>query len=231
MTALVTVLVMISEIVITFLPGGGRVASEEITIVDWFGLFQSSWFMGLRNLGLMNMIAATLMIPTSLAVVGALRRGHAPWAGLALILSIIGASVYLAGNTGFAMLNLSGRYAAASSEAQRAAIEAAGRAMLARGESHTPGTFVAFLFLECGGILLSAVMSRSPHFGRWTAITGIVGNGFLLAFELISDFVPVLFDASLALALIGGPMSMVWYVLTARDLLRLARAAEAPRAT
>jgi hypothetical protein len=227
-TAFVTVLVMLSEIAITFLPGGGRVAPENVTVVDWFELFQRSWFLGLRNLGLINILAASLMIPASLAVFGALKRQHEPWAALGLVLSLIGAGVYLAGNTGFAMLNLSARYWAATTAAERAAIEAAGRAMLALGESHTPGTFLAFLFLSGGGILLSALMWRSASFGRGTAIAGVLGNSLLVIFEIISDFVPPLFDASLAIAAAGGLLAMAWYVLVGRDLLRIARKPTGP---
>jgi hypothetical protein len=43
-TAFLTVLVMVSEIVITFLPGGGRVAPEDVTILTWFKQFQDNWF-------------------------------------------------------------------------------------------------------------------------------------------------------------------------------------------
>jgi len=222
-TAWITVLVMISEIVITFLPGGGRVAPENVTVVDWFELFQDSWFLGLRNLGLINMIATSLMIPTVLALFGALRRDRESFAALAVLLSFLGAGAYLASNTGFGMLTLSGQYAAATTVAQRAAIEAAGRAMLALGESHTPGTFVPFLLIEAGGILISVVMLSSASFGRATAITGILGNGLLLLFEFVSDFVPALFGASLFIALGGGLLSMAWYVLVGRELLRLGR--------
>src|SRR3990172_9374117 len=76
--AFVGVLFMISEIVITFLPGGGRVNPENVTVVNWFELFQDSWFLGLRNLGLINMIATTLLIPTMVALLGALRDKHGP---------------------------------------------------------------------------------------------------------------------------------------------------------
>ena len=95
--------------------------------------------------------------------------------------------------------------------------------MLALGESHTPGTFVPFLLIEAGGILISAVMLGTTNFERWTAITGILGNGLLLLFEMVSDFFPALFSASLFIALGGGLLSMAWYVLVGRDLLRMGR--------
>ena len=220
-TAFLTVLVMVSEIVITFLPGGGRVAPEDVTILTWFNLFQDNWFLGLRNLGLINMIAAALLLPTALALFGALRAAHEPWAALALIVSVVGAAVYFAGYTGFPMLALSKQYGAATTEAQRAAIVAAGQAMLALGESHTPGTFVAFLLLQSGALLNSGLMFRSEHFARATAVTGLLGGALLLAYEIVSDFIPALFAMSLFIAMAGGLLSLVWWVLVGRDLLRL----------
>ena len=226
-TAFLTVLVMVSEIVITFLPGGGRVAPEDVTILTWFDLFHHSWFLGLRNLGLINMIAAALLLPTVLALFGALRAAQEPWAALALILSVVGAAVYLAGNTGFPMFALSKQYAATTTEAQRAAIVAAAQAMLALGESHTPGTFVAFLLLQSGALLNSVLMLRSEHFARATAVTGLLGGALLLTFELVSDFIPALFAMSLFIAMAGGLLSLVWYVLVGRDLVRLGAVAPA----
>jgi hypothetical protein len=220
-TAFLTVLVMVSEIVITFLPGGGRVAPEDVTILTWFNLFQDNWFLGLRNLGLINMIAAALLLPTALALFGALRAAHEPWAALALIVSVVGAAVYFAGNTGFPMFALSKQYAAATTDAQRAAIVAAGQAMLALGESHTPGTFVAFLLLQSGALINSSLMLRSEHFTRATAITGLLGGALLLTFEIVSDFIPALFAMSLFIAIAGGLLSLVWWILVGRDLLRL----------
>jgi hypothetical protein len=221
-TAFLTVLVMVSEIVITFLPGGGRVAPEDVTILTWFNLFQDNWFLGLRNLGLINMIAAALLLPTALALFGALRAAHEPWAALALIVSVVGAAVYFAGNTGFPMFALSRQYAAATTDAQRAAIVAAGQAMLALGESHTPGTFVAFLLLQSGALINSSLMLQSEHFTRATAITGLLGGALLLTFEIVSDFIPALFAMSLFIAIAGGLLSLVWWILVGRDLLRLA---------
>jgi hypothetical protein len=220
-TAFLTVLVMVSEIVITFLPGGGRVAPEDVTILTWFDLFHDNWFLGLRNLGLINMIAAVLLLPTVLALFGALRAFREPWAVLAMIVSVVGAGVYLAGNTAFPMFALSRQYAAATTEAQRAVIVAAGQAMLALGESHTPGTFVAFLLLQSGALLNSGLMLRSEHFARSTAVTGLLGGALLLAFEVVADFIQALFAMSLFVAMAGGLLSLVWYILVGRDLLRL----------
>jgi hypothetical protein len=200
--ALATVVVGIAEIMITFLPGGARVPASEMGVVQWFALLQNNGFIGLRNLGLLNIFLVALAVPFNLALFGAHRRVNPAYAALALVVSLVSVAVFYATNRAFSMLALSNAYAAATTEAQRVALAAAGEAMLAVGQSHTPGTFLAFFFSELAGILAFA---------------------FLLLFEVCSSFIPALFDVALVFALCGGLLSMVWDILAARTLFDLAR--------
>ena len=111
--------------------------------------------------------------------------------------------------------------AAAATEADRASILAAGKALLARGESHTAGTFLGFLFLDWGGIAISVVMLRARIFGRLTAYTGIFGYLLLLLHDIFASFTPILFEAVMLLALIGRPLSLLWDVLIAVKFLKI----------
>jgi hypothetical protein len=219
--ALLTVLNGLAEIGITFLPGGGM-SGGPATAVDWFSLYRSSPFLGMRNLGLLNIIFTFLSIPLTYALYGAHRRTHRAFAGLSLIAALLGAAVFLAGNRAFPMLELSSRYAAAGTEAQRSALAAAGEAMLAVGHSHTAGTFLAFFFSTLGGLGFSLVMLRAGIFSKASAILGIAGFGLLLLFEFTSDFAPG-FRATFLFAAAGGPLSLAWDLLVALGLFRLAR--------
>jgi hypothetical protein len=120
------------------------------------------------------------------------------------------------------MLALSNRYTAATDEIQRAALVAAGEAMLAVGESHTPGTFLAFSLSLIASLLMAWVMLRGRVFSRAAASVGMVAFAFLLVFEILSDFVPVLFEIAMIFAMIGGIASIIWYIVVARRLLHLA---------
>jgi len=218
--AVLIVLTAVAEIGITFLPGGYTTAE---TVLDWFALLQDNWFLGLRNLGLLNIVMTVLGIPMLFALYIAHRRVNPTYAALAMIISLLGDAVFYATNRAFPMLDLSIRYAAAATEAQRAVIEAAGQAMLSVGQSHTPGTFLAFFLSELGGIAISIVMLRCRIFNKAAAYAGIVGFGFLLVFDILSSFVPSLHDAILILAMLGGISSMVWYILIAVGLYRLGK--------
>jgi hypothetical protein len=216
--ALLIVLIALAEMAITFLPGGNT-ATE--TVVDWFTLLQNNWFLGLRNLGLLNIVMVALGIPMTYALYGIHRDKNQAFAALALIISLIGTAVFYATNRAFPMLDLSVRYASAATEAQRTIIEAAGQAMLSVGQSHTPGTFLAFFLSEIGGILMAVVALRGKVFGRAAGLAGIVGYGFLFVFEILSSFAPSTHNAVLLLAMVGGLSNLAWYILAALRFFQL----------
>ena len=218
--ALLTVLTALIEILITFLPGGNTAAR---TVLDWFALLQNNPFLGLRNLGLLNIVMTAVSIPLIFSLFTAHRKNNPSFAALAMILSLMGIAVFFATNRAFPMLALSARYAAAGSDAERTVLEAAGQALLSVGQSHTPGTFLAF-FSEIAGILMAAVLLRGKIFNRTAAIAGITGYTFLLIFEVLSSFAPSAGDAVLIPAMIGGLANIAWYILIAFQLFQLGRA-------
>jgi hypothetical protein len=217
--AIGAVLVGIVEILITFLPGGS--AAQE-TVIDWFNLYQENWFMGLRNMGLLNLILNSLAILTYTAIYGAHRRNrYQSIAGLAAVIAFIGIAVFFATNRAFSMLELSRLYTAATSEQYRMTLEAAGNALLVVGASHTPGTFAGFALTEMAGILISFVMLKSDVFSKTTAILGLIGFSVLLIFEFTSSFIAGLDSATMLLAAFGGILTMGWYILVAKRFFQL----------
>jgi len=223
MAALSAVLVGLVEIMITFLPGGN---TTQTTVFDWFKLYQENPFMGLRDMGLLNILLNLLAILIYFALYAAFRQEkERPLAMLATLIAFLGLGVFYATNRAFAMLALSGQYAAATTEVGRAMLAAAGQAMLAVGQSHTPGTFLGFALSESAGILISFAMLRSRIFGKACALSGIFGFSFLLIFEFLASFFTGLSTIMMILAMCGGLLSMAWYILIARSLFQLSREA------
>ena len=221
MAAIGAVLVGVLEILITFLPGGNTV---QETVQDWFMLFQQNWFMGLRDLGLLNIMLDALALLIFFALYFAHRESpYQPYAALAGVVSFLGIGVFLATNRAFPMLALSWQYAAATTDAQRAVIEAAGQSMLSVGQSHTPGTFLGFFLTEAAGVMMSVVMLRAKIFSKASAYTGIIGFALLAAFEILSSFVAGLSAVMMGFAMVGGLLSMAWYILVALRLFQLGR--------
>ena len=218
--ALSAVLVGVIESMIQYLPGS-NVSLE--TVLDWFVLFQDNPFMGLRNLGLLNILLNILAILTYFALYAAHKENrNQPFAALALVISLLGIGVFFATNRAFPMLDLSNQYATATTDSQRAMLEAAGQSMLSVGASHTPGTFLGFFFSEVAGIMISVVMLRGNIFSKVNAYAGILGFSILLVIEYFSTF-SGLSDVLIILFMVGGLLSTIWYILIARRLFQLGK--------
>ncbi len=218
-TSLLILCTAVLEILITFLPGG--YASAE-TVVDWFNLLHDNWFLGLRNLGLLNIVMIALGTPMFFALCMTHRKVNPNYSVLAMIISFVGDAVFYATNRAFSMLDLSVQYATASTTAQRAILEAAGQALLAVGQSHTPGTFLGFCLGEIAGILISFVMLRAGIFSKRTAYAGILGFGMLFVYEICQSFVPGSASFALIFAMIGGILNLVWYGLISHRFFKMA---------
>ena len=217
-TALIVLVGPLAEVLIGFLPGVARLTQRTVTVIDWFTLFQTHWFLGLRNLGLLNIIGAALLAPTFLAIYSALRRDSEAYGAFGTILFFVGMAVYIASNRAFAMLSLSGQYASATTDAQRSLLIAAGQAMLAEGQ-----TRAGIPLIEFASLVISVVMLRGKVFSKATAYAGILGNVLLMVFEAILAFVPAFLNVGLVIAGGGGLAIMIWYLLVGRRLLQLGR--------
>jgi hypothetical protein len=211
-------LVMIIEILLTALPDGAR---APLNIRELFDMYERNWFMAMRYMGLINIIATTIMIPAFFSLYGLHRERYSVYAGLLLILYLAGYIIFMADNSSFALLELSGKYKIASSESIKSSLIAAGEALFARGASHTPGTFPGFFISELSCILFCVIILKGRVFSKITGIIGIIGFSFLFIFEVCSSFIPPLFYISMIFALIGGISTITWYILVGLKLFRV----------
>jgi len=217
--AIFSVLLGVLEIALTMLPNG---TSDNISgIKDWFQLLQDDTFMGLRNLGLVNvgLVMAGVMLYIALYVV--LRRFNSSWALVGLVMYLMGSAIFFATNRAFPLLDLSNQYALASSASQRAALEAAGQALLSVGQSHTPGTFLAFFISGAAGIAMSIAMLSSAEFSKMVAWIGIVGSTGLIVYEISNDFMIGVSGSVMGIATVGGILTLTWQVIVAWKLYKL----------
>lgn len=224
-TALLVVLVAVLDIGLSMLGGEAR-ENSTITTLEWFNLFQANPISAFSNLGFMNILYQTLAIPLYLALVHIHRKISPAYALLAALLFGIGTIVYFSTNSVFSVFALSRQYAAATSEIQKSALLATGDAALAMGADLTPGVFLGFFLSELGGILMAVVMLRSGIFSKITAWTGILALSSMLVFNSLAAFVPARFELAMGFASLGGPLSILYYILLARKLFQLGKAQE-----
>ena len=194
--------------------------TPPVAVGDWFGLLQNNRLVGLTLLGAFDMVNYALVGLMFLALFAALRRAGRSSITIAAALSFVGIAVYLASNQALTMLSLSDQYAAATTDAQRSLLLAAGQAILAIHQNagyEGTGLYLSFFLVTVAGLLISAVMLRSRirAFSKVTAYMGILANGFGLGYYLALAFAPALVALPLS---VSALFLLAWYILIGRQL-------------
>lgn len=185
------------------------------TAVDWFDLLADDRLVGLIDLDLLLVADNVLLIPILLALFVVLRRAQASVMLLAAAFGLTSVVMYIATNPAVEMASLADAYADAATAAERASALAAAETLLATWQGTAFHT--AYLLGSIAGIAIGAVMLRSGRFGRPTAYLMILGNAIGLGLYLPAVGVYVSIFSVLFLE--------AWYVLVARRLFALGRAA------
>jgi hypothetical protein len=207
-----------------------------VTVSDWFALLQSNRLLGLAYLNVFDLVNYALVGLMFLALYAVLRRANKSYVAIAATLGCLGVAVYLASNTAFSMLALGDQYAAATTEAQRSTLLAAGQALLALNRFSSPGAhpgtggYVSLLLIAVAGTITSAVMLRSDVFNRATAYVGILAGAFDLAYCIAFAFIPTVDSDLLALCFIpaAGLFLAIWHILVGWRLYRLGKETSNP---
>lgn len=184
------------------------------TVIGWFNLFQANGLVGLLDMDLLLILDYALLGLVFLALWAGLRRANQSLMAIALTLELIAIATYFASTAAFEMLSLSNQYAAAITDAERAALSAAGRATLANWQGTA---FNASYILSAVALLIvSAVMVCGKTFGRATAYVGILASALMFV-PPTAGTIGVLFS------LMSLVPTFVWLILTARRLFQLGR--------
>jgi hypothetical protein len=72
-------------------------------------------------------------------------------------------------------------------------------------------------------MLMGFAVVRGGIFGSMAGLSGVLGSGLLLGFTTWVTFVRARFRSALAVAGLGGILSLAWYAQVARGLWRLGR--------
>jgi len=220
-TLLVTLLCVLDIVIGTSL--GGDLTALPQTAVDRFAQFRLNPWAGLYGLDFLNMVTQLIFIPGYVALYAAHRESARPLALLALVVFLVGTAIFVTNNTALPMLDLSHKYAAATTEAQRNWLAGAGEALVARGAHGSPGAFVGFVLPNVAGLLMSWAMLRGGVFGAPTALAGLAGSLLILVYLILVTFVPAAKTMAMAISAPGGILLMAWMVLIARGFIRRSR--------
>jgi hypothetical protein len=199
------------------------VGVEPITAEEYFTILGQDRVAGLLRLDFTTMFNVLLFTLTSFAIFAALPRKIKMYAGLGAALVFVGVALGLAKHSAFSMIHLAAQYAAATTEAQKTMLMAAGEAVVASDWWNSTGGFFSGLFLQGGMAYLSLLMLRGKTFSKGAALSGLLGNGLDWVHVLVNLVLPGVADVMLY---VGGVFYVAWYILLGRDLLRLGKQAE-----
>ena len=202
---------------------GGNLSAIPQTAIGRFAQFQDNWLLGLFNLDLLNVINQIVMIPAFFALYEAHRKVKGAYAALALVVFLVGTTIFVTTNTALPMLELSRQFAASTAEFQKTMLAAAGEAMLARGAHGSPGVFIGFMLPNMAGFIMSLVMLSGKIFGKVTSYFGIAGSALIAIYIILVTFVPGVKNMAMAFAMPAGLLLMGWMILFAVRLFRLGR--------
>jgi hypothetical protein len=213
--AFLLIVYSLATIVQLLVVGAGRPAAAA----DVFDLLQKHRFEALLRLDLPTVVAMPLYYLLFLGLFAALRRADRANAILSTALVFVGTTLVLATPTALPLIALSERYAAATTEAARIQLLAAGEAILATDIWHGTGAIMGGILVQSGAVLICVVMLRSRVFSKTTAYLGIVMHGLDLAHIVFGLFLPV---SGVVLMAMAGPLYPIWLFLVGRRLLQLA---------
>jgi hypothetical protein len=181
--------------------------------LGWFNLFRDNEVAGLLAFEILFVVNAVVGIATALALYAALRQINESLMAIATVLGLIEAVTFIVARPAVEMLYLSNQYAAATTDAQRAMLLAAGQAMLAT--FHGTAFHVGINLFSAYYLIVPIVMLQSNIFGRVTAYTGIVAAILNWGLYVPGAVGVILFTLSVA------PFLAIWLVLVARRLFQL----------
>jgi hypothetical protein len=196
------------------------VGGQPETALEGFTMVQENRLVGLLRLDLLTILVMPLYYLLFLGLYVALKNTRKSCAAVFLVFGCAGVTLFLATPSVISWMTLSDKYAAATNDAQKNLLLAAGEAILAADMWHSTGAMMGGLITGMGFLLASVAMLGTNVFGKLTAWMGVVTHGLDLLHILVGFFLPA---GGVALMMVAGPLYLVWFPLLARDFFRLGK--------
>lgn len=214
-SALALVAYCLATMVVVFGVGGQPSTAQEI-----FEMLNANRLTGLLRLDVLTTFCMPLYYLVFLSIFVVLKKTHPVSAAITLLLGCTGVTLFLSAPAFTSWLTLSDKFAAATGEAQKSALLAAGEAVLSADMWHSTGVLVGGLLMQISTLVISLVMLRNNAFGRLTAWTGIVAHGLDVVHIVLLLFAPTI---GMILMVISGTLYLAWFPLLARDFFRIGK--------
>ena len=183
------------------------------TVAGYFDLFQRNPVLGLVDLDLLLIVDYLVMIPLYLALYVLVSRHSATLALLGLVLGLFSLVLFLVSREAtFSLWMLSSQHATATTDAQRAALDASGQVLLTM---YNGGTFgLSYVLGAVSTMLFSVALWRYAILGRGVGVVGVITALTMLV-------PPNVGPVGLVVAMLSLIPTAIWLILLARRLPRV----------
>ena len=190
------------------------------TASEVFSMLQSNRVLGLLRMDLLTVIFIPLYYLIFLGIFLALSGKKNAWYIIALISIFVGVTLFLATPSVFSMLNLSDKYATATSENQQNQLIAAGEAILASDMWHGTGAIFGGILIQFGALIFSILMLPGNVFNKLTSYVGIITHGLDFVHFFFLFFIP---PVGVILLAIAGTLYLLWFPLIGVRLIQISK--------
>ena len=142
--------------------------------VDWFALFNDNWIIGLISFDFLYLLSMVASVFLYIALFFALFDRKKALSLFALIIGLIGLTIYFSSNTSFEMLALSKQYLNASTDQEKGVLIASGQTLLLiwKGTSYA----VYYVLNGIALVLFFLTMIENTNFRKWTSYSGLTAG-------------------------------------------------------
>ena len=181
------------------------------SVAEIFTSLHTDRLAGLMSLDLSVILLEPLTILQTLALYAALKKVNESYALIALVLGLMGVLLWLTARPLVEMSYLSDQYARATTDEARNHYLAAGEALHAFFDGSA--WLLSQFLIAISGTISDLLMLKTKFFSRWTAYIGLA-----LAIPGFAFWVPMI---GMYLSLFGTLFGTVWFILLARDFIRI----------
>jgi hypothetical protein len=191
---------------------------QPSTAIESFTMLQTNRILALLRMDVLTVIFIPLYFLIFLGIFLALNGKNSAWSVIALIFVFVGVTLFLATPSAFSMMNLSDRYAIATSETEQNHLIAAGEAILSSDMWHGTGAIIGSILIQIGALIFSFEMLKGRVFNKITAYVGIITHGLDLAHLIFLLVIPTI---GVVLMAIAGVVYLLWFPLIGVRLIQV----------
>ncbi|MBN2410269.1 hypothetical protein JXQ31_01170 [candidate division KSB1 bacterium] len=187
---------------------------------EYYVMMQESKFIGLLTDDFYSIILVSLYLFTFSGLFFVVMKNNFSLSIFATLLTFTAVILCISSHSGFSLMHLSDLYWVATDETTKSGLIAAGEAVIAQNIWNSSSAFFSGIFLQGGGVLISAAMLGDKNFRKLTIFSGFIANGLDLVQHLVHYFAP---SPAEIILYIAGPFYIIWFLMLSLDLFKLVK--------